>query len=257
MRRARLGVTVLLLALGAGCGGQGAGTDDAVAVAAGSAVDPVPLPTTSVPVAATAPSPAPSPPTPPAPPTTRRPATTTTAAPRVTTAGPRPAQSGRPYAPPPPEPGVAPWGVSGYGGEATVTAHDTTVVLRVYPREQYAGEMFQIGVEVTTTEAVRSVKVDMGNGTVVDLAARGWTCSREPRRVSAGAPHYRYPTPGDYRIRALVTVVPCNVPIAGPPELPPAAPSPFEKDVVVVEAGMAVEQRPDRPPPPVGPPPGA
>jgi hypothetical protein len=152
---------------------------------------------------------------------------------------------------------VAPWGVSGYGGEATVTAANATVVLRVYPREQYAGEMVQVGVEVTTTDAVRSVKIDMGNGTVYDaLPVRGWTCSREPRMVSAGAPHHVYPAPGDYRIRAIVTIVPCNVPIPGPPELPPAAPSPFEKDVVVVEAGMAVEQRPDAPPRPVGPPPG-
>ncbi len=253
MRRARLGATLALLALTAACGRPVGDGTDAVAVAAGATVEPVSLPTstTAPPATSTAA---------PVPPTTHRPASTTTTAapPARTSSPPRPAvPAGRPYAPPPPEPGVTPWGVSGYGGEATVTAHNATVVLRVYPREQYVGERFQVGVEVTTTDAVRSVKIDMGNGTVYDaLPVRGWTCSREPRMVSAGAPPHVYPAPGDYRIRALVTVVPCNVPIPGPPELPPAAPSPFEKDVVVVEASMAVEQRPDAPPRPVGPPPG-
>jgi hypothetical protein len=146
-------------------------------------------------------------------------------------------------------------GYGGYGGIATTTGEGATVALSLYPREQYFGERVQVGVEVTTKEFV-TVKVDMGNGTVFDVVAvRGGQCSAEPRTASAGTPSYVYPAPGQYTIRAIVTVIPC-IAIPGPPGSPPGAPSPFASDRYTVEASIGLNQRPDRPPRPVGPPPG-
>jgi hypothetical protein len=125
--------------------------------------------------------------------------------------------------------------------------------MTVYPREQYFGENIQVGLEITTTEFV-SAQVDMGNGTVLDvLMVRGGNCTTEPRTASGAVQRFIYPAPGQYVIRAIVTVIPC-IPIPGPPGSPPGAPSPFERHTV--EASITVNQRPDVPPPPVGPPPG-
>ena len=256
MRRLRSGAVQLLalVVLGSACGGStaiGTGGDGPadVAVAAGSVSQELPAPTTTVtsPPTTLAPPPTPPPPRP-------KPTTSTTRRPAPPPAGPPGAQAGKPYAPPPPPPGVVASGYGGYGGIATTTAHNATVSLSLYPREQYFGEGVQVGVEVKTTDFVRSIKVDMGNGTVFDVVAvRGGTCSRELRMVSGGGPYYVYPAPGHYLIRAIVTVVPC-IPMAGPPELPPGAPSPFEEHTV--EASIYLDQRADRPPRPVGPPPG-
>ena len=132
-----------------------------------------------------------------------------------------------------------------------MTTADATVALSLYPREQYFGEPVQVRVEVTTKE-MASVKIDMGNGTVFD-GGGGGVCSVEPHSAHGGAPFYVYPAPGQYTIRAIVTVIPC-IAIPGPPGSPAGAPSPFERRTV--EASIGLNQRPDRPPPPVGPPPG-
>ena len=125
----------------------------------------------------------------------------------------------------------------------------------MYPREQYFGEFVQVRVAVTTKE-MWSLKIDMGNGVVFDGLA-GVTCSIEPKtRYNGAPPFYTYPAPGQYTIKATVTIIPC-IAIPGPPGSPPGAPSPFATDRRTLEAvSMGVNQRADRPPPPVGPPPG-
>lgn len=245
MRRSWVGAVLALLALTAGCGNRPSQQADPIAVAAGSALDPV-VETTTTTTAAPPPSTTTT--------TTARPATTTTTTTKPattrTTAAPAPAR----YAPPPPPPGVVADGVGGYGGVATTTDPDATVALSLYPREQYFGEMVQVHVSVTTKEFV-SVKIDMGNGTVFDaVTPRGGQCTTEARDVSTSAPYYVYPAPGQYVIRAVVTVTPC-IPIPGPPGSPPGAPSPTDHHSVVATIGL--NQRADPPPRPVGPPPGA
>lgn len=248
MRRSRLGAVLVLLALTAACGNRPGPAGDAVAVAAGSALDPLAETTTTTSTTA------PPPPTTTTTTTTARPATTTTrpaAAPPRTTVARAPS-----YSPPPPPPGVVADGYGGYGGIATATGADGTVAVSLYPRQQYFGEPVQIHVVVTTTEYVGTVQVDMGNGTVFDLVMgpQAGNCTRSPREVNGGTPSYAYPAAGPYVLKATVTIIPC-IPIAGPPELPPGAPSPFERHTVVATIGL--DQRADRPPPPVGPPPGA
>jgi len=113
-------------------------------------------------------------------------------------------------------------GHGGYGGVTTVTVPDATVELSLYPREQYFGENVQVRVEVTTKERRRS------------------TSTRPPANT----------------IRATVTIIPC-ISIPGPPGSPAGAPSPFASDRRTLDAvSIGLNQRPDRPPPPVGPPPG-
>jgi hypothetical protein len=187
--------------------------------------------------------------------TVRRTTTTTVARPAPSATRP-PATPTPPipgYSPAPPPAGVVPDGYGGYGGLATTTADGATIELSVYPREQYFGEPVQVRVEVTTTEWV-AVTIDMGNGTSFEnAAARSGTCSGESGTAGGGAPFYVYPAPGQYRIRAIVTLMPCLL-IPGPPGSPAGAPSPFDHHTV--EAAITLTQRADRPPPPVGPPPG-
>lgn len=248
MRR-HLGAALAIAALATACAGP---APDRVAVAAGSAAEEVPVPTTTSTTVA------------PAPTTTTKPAVTSTTARPTAVAAPRPATTRVPvtpappiagYAPPPPPPGVEADGYGGYGGVATLTTPDAIVELSVYPREQYFGEFVQVKVAVTTRE-MWSLKVEMGNGVVFDGLAGG-TCSIEPRTMYGGAPpFYTYPAPGQYTIKATVTIIPC-IAIPGPPGSPPGAPSPFPSDRRTLEGvSMGLNQRPDRPPPPVGPPPG-
>lgn len=194
-----------------------------------------------------------------------RPRATASAAPRGTVAaGAAPATGG--YSPPPPPPGVQPDGYNGYGGVSTVTAEGTTVTLRVYPREQYMGERVQVGVEVAGTTAVRAIRIDLGDGTVVDSPQTyAWNCPASSRPLGAGVPAHVYPAPGVYRITVAVTAVPCQI-LPGPPggwtgpdgqpavgmPLPWAPAGPDQ----ALSVSIAVNQRSDRPPPPVGAPPG-
>jgi hypothetical protein len=234
----------LVLLVAAGCGGPG---PERVLSAAGTASPEPPTTTTSTlaPITTTTPAVTPT--------TLRRTTTTTTPARPATTRVPvTPAPPIAGYSPPPPPPGVVADGYGGYGGIATTSAEGAVVDLSLYPREQYFGEPVQVRVEVTTKDVV-SIRIDMGNGTEVD-GGGGGVCSTEPHTTGGGAPFYVYPAPGQYRIRAIVTVVPCFA-IPGPPGSPPGAPSPFERHTV--EASIGLNQRPDRPPRPVGPPPGA
>jgi len=144
-------------------------------------------------------------------------------------------------------------GYGGFGGAATTTSGDATVELSLYPREQYFGEYVQVRVAITT-KGMASIRIDMGNGTAFD-AGDGGVCSTEPHTKYNGAPSYIYPVPGQYTIRAIVTLIPC-IAIPGPPGSPPGAPSPFVSDRRTVELSIGLNQRPDRPPRPVGPPPG-
>ena len=165
------------------------------------------------------------------------------------------------YAPPPPPPGVQPYGTGGYGGTSTVTGDGTTVTLSVYPREQYMGERVQVGLEVTGTTAVTAMRIDLGDGTVGPRRDGG---SCPTGRRSMGATHV-YSAPGTYHITATVTAVPCQI-LPGPPGgwtgpdgLPAVGmPSPWipAGPEQVLSVTIPVMQRPDRPPPPVGPPPG-
>lgn len=231
----------LVLVLAAACAGPGQG-DDRVAVAAGSAAQEVPAPTSTS-------QPAPAPTTS----TTQRPAPTTTS----TTRAPAPPTTARP-APAPTRPrGPYPPGVSGTTLSATTTAGDTTLTMKLFPADQYFGENIQVRMELATRDAVRSVKVDFGNGTVVDATPPAFTCPGAVRALNPGAPTYTYPAPGRYVVRAIVTSAPCvPFPATPPPGFPSEVPDPLHPDRVV-EVAITFDQAPDRPPPPVGPPPGA
>ena len=193
-----------------------------------------------------------------------RPRPTTAPAPRATVAaGPATATE---YAPPPPPAGVQPDGYGGYGGVSTATAEGTTVTLRVYPREQYMGERVQVGLEVAGATAVRAIRLDLGDGTVVDSPqTHTWSCPTASRRVGDGVPAHVYGAPGVYRVTVTVTAVPCQI-LPGPPggwtgpDGQPAVgmPTPWVAagPEQVLSVSIPVHQRPDRPPPPVGPPPG-
>ena len=157
---------------------------------------------------------------------------------------------------------MQPYGTGGYGGTSTVTGDGTTVTLSVYPREQYMGERVQVGLEVVGTTAVTAIRIDPGDGTVAPRRDGG---SCPTGRRSAGATHV-YSAPGTYQITATVSAVPCQV-LPGPaggwtgPDGLPAVgmPSPWLPDgpEQVLSVTIPVTQRPDRPPPPVGPSPGA
>jgi hypothetical protein len=193
-----------------------------------------------------------------------RPGATTPPAPKATVA----AGTARTteYAPPPPPSGVEPDGYGGYGGVSTVTAAGTTVTLRVYPREQYLGERVQVGLEVAGTTAVRAIRLDLGDGTVVDAPqTHTWSCPTASRPIGASTPAHFYAVPGVYRVTATVTAVPCQI-LPGPPggwtgpDGQPAVgmPSPWVPagPDQVLSVSIPVHQRSDRPPLPVGPPPG-
>jgi hypothetical protein len=194
-------------------------------------------------------------------------ATTTTLSAAVAPPTTRPARApSRAYSPPPPA-GVHPDGYGGYGGAATATADGTAVTLQVYPREQYLGERVQVSVRVAGTTAVRSIVIDLGDGTVVHPPQlQSWGCPSAPRETGGGAPAHVYAAPGAYRVTAVVTAVPCTI-LPGPPggwtgpDGQPAVGMPLpwvpSGPDQTVPAAIDVNQRPQRPPSPVGPPPGA
>lgn len=133
-------------------------------------------------------------------------------------------------------------------GTATATAAGTTVTLRIAPTEQFRGELFHPSVDITGATAVRSVKLDLGNGIIVDSEpAPAWGCPNGPRQVMAGPPAHSYTAAGRYTVTALVTVVPCVfVPgQTGAVVMPWVASGP-EK---VVQVRMDLTQRADPPPP--------
>ena len=133
-------------------------------------------------------------------------------------------------------------------GVGTAMAAGTPVTLRIIPPEQYAGEPFHTAVEVSGPTAIRSVKLDLGNGAVVDVdPAPAWACPSGPRLVMAAPPALRYATPGRYTVTAMVTVVPC-VYLPGPDGviMPWVASGPEQ----VVQARVDVDQRAQAPPQP-------
>lgn len=140
------------------------------------------------------------------------------------------------------------------------------MTLQVYPRQQYLGERVQVSVTVAGTTAIRSIVIDLGDGTVVHAPQlHSWSCPPSPREAGAGVPAHVYAAPGTYRVSAVVTAVPCSI-LPGPPggwtgpDGQPAVgmPTPWVPAGPdrTVSAAIGVHQRPDRPPPPVGPPPG-
>ena len=238
MRHLRLAGALVVAVIATACGGTGS-TPDRVAVAAGAQVIPEPTTTTTTTVA-------PAPTTT----TTRRPPATTTSTTRPPAPPTTPAPAPRPRGPYPP-------GVSGTTLSATTTSGSTTLSLRLFPGDQYFGERVQVGMDLSSRDAVRSVKVDFGNGTVVDATPSGFNCPGTVRSLNPAAPNYTYPAPGRYVVRAIVTEAPCvPFPATPPPGFPSEAPDPFSPDRVV-EVSLTFEQAADRPPRPVGPPPGA
>ncbi len=151
-----------------------------------------------------------------------------------------------------------------YGGVTATTAAGVTVELRVYPREQYLGEMMQVGFKVERPEgiSVTSMKLDYGNGHVVTFGPQNnWYCGTAGDAGNSN--WYTYPAPGTFRISATVTVVNCMGGIPGGVWIGPHFPPPagligpwFPEPHQAVTAGMDILQRPDRHPRPVGPPPG-
>lgn len=252
-------VVPVVLALAAACGG-GQGPDRFLSAAGGAPDEPpfTVVSTTSPATTSTVPFPVTT--------VTSRPATTTTTARRTqTTRAPvtaTPPIAG--YSPAPPPPGVEPDGYGGYGGVTTTSARGVTVRLAVYPREQYFGEIFQVSVLVDRPEgiSVTSLKLDFGNGTVVSLAPQsGWYCGTA--QAAGDGRGYTFPAPGTFRITATATVVNCMGGIPGGIWIGPHFPPPqgligpwFPEPHAAVSAGMDVLHRPDRPPLPVGPPPG-
>ena len=232
-----------MLLAAAACGG-GAGPDAGRTLsAAGSTGEEAPAPTVPAPTTTS-------------PPTTAAPATTTTTERAAPTTTARPAPPTTTAAPAPRTRGPYPPGVSGTTVSATTTSGSTTLSLRLFPGDQYFGERIQVGMDLSSRDAVRSVKVDFGNGTVVDATLSGFNCPGTVRSLHPAAPSYTYPAPGRYVVRAIVTEAPCiPFPATPPPGFPSEAPDPFSPDRVV-EVSLTFEQAPDRPPRPVGPPPG-
>lgn len=131
-------------------------------------------------------------------------------------------------------------------GTATASGAGTTVTLRVLPTEQYRGELFHATVEVTGPTAIRSVKLDLGNGAIVDAEPTpAWGCPSGSRQVMAGPPAHSYAAPGRYTVTALVTVVPCVFVPGQTGAVMPWVSSGPEK---VVQARMDLTQRADLPP---------
>ncbi|MDQ2825629.1 MAG: hypothetical protein M3Y04_01470, partial [Actinomycetota bacterium] len=130
---------------------------------------------------------------------------------------------------------------------ATATGAGTTVILRVLPAEQFRGELFHTTVEVTGPTAIRSVKLNLGNGTVVASdPTPAWGCPTDSHQVIVGPPAHAYAAPGRYSVTAVVTVVPCVfVPGQTGAVMAWVASGP-EK---VVQVRMDLTQRPDLPPP--------
>ena len=260
MRRVLTAMAVVVLAATA-CGGDAAApAPERVLTAAGAASEEAPAPTTT-----------PSPPTTVAPPTTsttKRPAPATTVKPATATTRvpvtPAPPIAG--YSPAPPPPGVQADGYGGYGGVTTVSKGGVAVTLSVYPREQYFGEVVQVGASAghPAEVAITALTIDFGNGHIIaGPQTQAWGCGTA-KDANEGR-WYTYPAAGLYRISVTVTFVPCTV-LPGPPggwvlpdgqpavgmPLPWIASGPPD----TVTAGMDMLQRPDRPPRPVGPPPG-
>jgi len=152
--------------------------------------------------------------------TTTTPSVPVTAAPTpaVASAAPSPKPD---YPNPPLESGVVPNGYGGYGGTRTVASGTTTAALSLYPREAYAGEMTQVGVEVGFIGGIRSIQIDFGDGVVVDgVYSSNWACNGDPgnKTTSAGGGHHFYAQPGTYTVRAIVTAF--NCPPGGASEMP-------------------------------------
>lgn len=243
----------LLLLVTAACGG-GAGRDaDQILAAAGSAGEEAPAPALPLPTTTVAPTTLA-----PATTTTKRPAPTTTALTRTTRVAVTPSPPIAGYSPAPPPPGVEPDGYGGYGGVTTVAAGGISVELHVYAREQYFGEPTQVWVDVAHPlgVAITAITIDFGNGHVVNTTPLPrWGCG-SPDDAPASA-SYTYPAAGRFRVTATASALPCMA----LPELPgwgPAGAGPpgINPSPQMVSAGIDVLQRGDRPPAPVGPPPG-
>ncbi len=203
--------------------------------------------TTAPPVPETTP---PAPPVPPVPPVTSPPPTVPN---------------------PPLEPGMEPNGYGGYGGTRTVTSGTTIVALSLYPRESYAGQMTQVGVEVRFVGGMRSIRIDYGDGTFYDgVYFPEWSCNGVPgaKTTSAGGGHHFYAQPGSYQVTATVTSFNCS-PDGGsesPPSMFPTLPDgtmnpeflahPHVGVESVTVAAITAISRPDRVPvpPPLTPP---
>ena len=253
MRALRRYLVACFFLLAVACGGSAGPPADQVLSVAGLA-STEPAPSTTVTTATTL-----APAT-----TTKRPAPATTVAPpprtRTTRVPVTPSPPIAGYSPAPPPPGVDPDGYGGYGGVTTVSAGGIAVELHVYAREQYFEQPTQVWVSVAhpVGVAITAITIDYGNGHVVNATPLArWTCG-SPDDAPASA-NYTYPAPGRFRVTATASALPCmalpEVPGgwgpagAGPPGMNP---SPQK-----VSAGIDVLQRGDRPPPPVGPPPGA
>lgn len=252
MRTTRLAALVVAVVTAVGCS-SGSSDGTRTLVAAGSRVGDVQVPASST-TATVAPT------------TTLAVATTVKAASRAGPSSARSTPGSTGYAPGPPPAGVTPDGYGGYGGTASVSGAGGAVTLRVYPREQYVRERFQVGVVVAGATAVRSIRIDLGDGTVEQSTPlRSWECPTAPREANGSANPHVYANPGTYRISATVTAVPCAI-SEGPPggwTLPdgrPAVymPAPWRPTGAeqILSVSMDVVQRPDYPPRPVGPPPG-
>lgn len=248
----------LVLLMTAACGGNVGPEPNRVLSAAGATAEDAgpPAPSTTTPTTVV-----PTTTTPPAP------ATTTTAAVRRTQTTRAPVTSTPPiagYSPASPPPGVEADGYGGYGGVTTTSGAGVSVQLRVYPREQYLGEIFQTSVNVERPEgiSVTSLKIDYGNGQVVTFSpTNSWYCGTAGE--AGNSKWYTYPAPGTFRISATATVVPCMGGIPGGVWIGPHYPPPeglvgpwFPEPHRAVSASMEIVQRPDRVPPPVGRPPG-
>lgn len=252
VRITRLAAVLAALVATVGCS-SGPSDGERTLVAAGARVGEVQVATSSTTVTV-------------APPTTVAVATTVKSHPSTGRPAARSAPRSKGYSPAPPQAGVTPDGYGGYGGTATVSGAGGAVTLRVYPREQYVGERFQVGVVVAGSTAVRSIRIDLGDGTVEQSTPlRSWECPTAARETHGSAGPHMYANPGTYRITATVTVVPCAI-SEGPPggwTLPDGRPAvdmpvpwrPTGPDQAL-SVSMDVLQRGDSPPRPVGPPPG-
>jgi hypothetical protein len=242
---------VIFLLVAAACGGTaGPEANQVLSVAGSASTEPATTATTATTLAPATTT------------TTQRPApaTTATTARRTQTSKvpPTPAPPVAGYSPAPPPPGVEPDGYGGYGGVTTVSADGISVELHVYAREQYFGQTTQVWVAVAHPlgVAITAITIDFGNGHVVNTTPLPrWNCG-SPYDAPASA-DYIYPAPGRFRVTATASALPCMA----HPEIsagwgPAGAGLGINPTPQKVSAGIDVLQRGDRPPPPVGPPPG-